>query len=145
MQLKKILTVSLITLFCSAPILFASGSEGAQPCSGNRCNGGDPKTTGCNEDAYTFTQTTGSYFDWGSQTIVIELRYSLKCQAVWTKAGRLKANDSSIWLQNRDGKKLTVYSPSKNGTYYGNMWQKETGTKACANVGNQSWCTDGMP
>lgn len=139
---NKVLNIGLITLLSSAPILFSSSAQAV--CSGSKCNGGDPNTNGCNEGAYTFNQTTSSYFDWGWKTIVIELRYSDKCQAVWTKAGRLKANDSSIWVQTEDGKQDSFYSPSKNGTYYSNMRQKQKGIKACARVGSQTWCTAGM-
>jgi Zn-finger nucleic acid-binding protein len=141
---KKIVGIGLLSLLSLAPIFLAS--IGLAICSEDRCNGGDPIGNGCDDDAYSFDQTVKSYQDWFvSQEIKVELRYSPKCQAVWARAGRLKANDSSIWVETKDGQQYNHYSPSKNGTYYSSMRQKLPGTKACAKVGNQTWCTEGMP
>ncbi len=140
----KTLNIALIAWFSFTPILFASTVQAI--CSGNRCNQGDPKSNGCDNDAYNFSETTNSYSEWGiSHTIYVELRYSPKCQAVWTRAGRFKGKDSSIWVETKDGTKHNIYSPSKNGTYYTDMLEKASGTKACASVQNQTWCTGGMP
>jgi Zn-finger nucleic acid-binding protein len=141
---NKIVGIGLLALLSFAPILFAS--SGLAICSEDRCNGGDPIENGCNADAYSFDRNVGSYKEWGREReLVVELRYSPKCQAVWARAGRLNT-ESTIWVETADKKQYNNYTPSRNGTYYTSMQQKLQGTKACAKVGNnQQLCTNGMP
>ncbi|MCX6022262.1 MAG: glucosaminidase domain-containing protein [Chloroflexi bacterium] len=72
-----------------------AGSGGATPaptpaptpqpdaCPGPGCNGRDPQASGCSQGAITvMTQKV----PWGAGSILLELRWSEKCQSNWTRA-----------------------------------------------------------
>ncbi|MFC9326652.1 DUF2690 domain-containing protein [Kitasatospora sp. NPDC057015] len=86
----------------ASPSASTSASAGAAPatprpigCTAAGCNGKDPSTMGCSQDGQTLA--TGQ-----NQGIVMELRYSKACSAVW---GRITyaAPNAVVSAENSDG------------------------------------------
>lgn len=78
------LTAAVLSLGAAASFMvLSSAPASAATCYGYTCEGADPNNAGCSADAYTvaagsFTSPSGRY---------IELRYSPRCGAAWTRWG----------------------------------------------------------
>ncbi|MBD0711032.1 hypothetical protein BU197_22455 [Streptomyces sp. CBMA291] len=85
----------------SSLLIATAPASAAVSCSGSTCDGLDPATSVCQNDARTI-QTA----DWG-----VELRYSPTCRAAWARKTSGGSLDTTIWIHNSQG--------ASQGVYYG--------------------------
>ncbi|MGH4029339.1 DUF2690 domain-containing protein [Actinomycetota bacterium Odt1-20B] len=110
----------------------ASAASPAASCHGASCNGRNPATTTCQNDARTVAVGTGP-------RKAMELRYSPSCRAAW---GRFRLNapaGSKIEIKNNQGKKYTTRG---SGRFYSVMVNdKDVKAWACGYWQGQTDCT----
>lgn len=90
-QLLVGVTVAVVGAFATA---FATGwadglftGERPPSCPGDACDGKDPQTKGCGNDAGTYKPTSGN-------PVGLQIRYSHECKAVWGKITRGEPGDT---------------------------------------------------
>jgi hypothetical protein len=94
-------------------------------CHGSSCNGRNPQTQGCSRDAVTLASR--DWFDGAagsSATITVELRYSTKCRASWSRVrangvGTVAVTKASAWVKGH--KSATIRSRAGSGSVYSLM------------------------
>lgn len=138
-------------------VMAASVWAQSQPnCVGSGCNGGDPFSSKCGEDAKTIGENSTTYWDgiW-RYTLRVQLRYSPRCQAGWVIADRVMRNsqlslrDASDPDDPNGGKNLITTTANVNGQVRGDMWERQ-GYRACVSLpSGQSrpgiFCTSAVP
>jgi Zn-finger nucleic acid-binding protein len=146
----QLLVFQALTVFgfsSITPLLLISNAN-AGNCVGSSCTGGDPSTMKCTTDAYTTTRTVRKY--WNSlvstKEVVIELRYSPSCKAVWNRSGEVMSG-SRLWLEKSgSSQKFSEFTTQGRGSYYTNMLSANTPIKACVYIpsyyGSTTACTD---
>ncbi|NER25905.1 MAG: DUF2690 domain-containing protein [Symploca sp. SIO1C2] len=105
------------------------------PCKETTCIDLDPKDTGCAQDARTLTIKE-------FQSIEIELRYSIKCQASWARS--TAPISSVIYTEDTQGQKYGLYTITRDGyqQHYSSMGPGRK-LKACFQVPDQELqCTE---
>ncbi|MFD8974185.1 MULTISPECIES: DUF2690 domain-containing protein [Streptomyces] len=108
---RKLATVgSALAMAASSLLLASSPASAATSCYASSCEGLDPATTICQNDARTVAET---YFPGG-----IELRYSPTCRTAWARYNGTLAMNFTVMVEreNADGS----YSPHYSAYYYGN-------------------------
>jgi hypothetical protein len=135
MNIKK--SIFLIGLVCFASINFYwIWTHRGVFCYGKSCNNLDPINQECDRDANTILKEK-------VKEITIQLRYSSKCNASWTKAfvpsgSRLYVEDTH---DNKYGYDYVVPVDNLSTEYFGNMGEGRK-LKACVRLpNNQNLCT----
>jgi hypothetical protein len=91
--LSRILVGMLLT--CGLVLTMDIPAQASAPtCRGNGCTSKDPKTTGCARDALTM-------WEFSDGLIRVELRYSPKCDAAWTRwsTGKQLEHSHEIYIR----------------------------------------------
>ncbi|MEU5811084.1 MULTISPECIES: DUF2690 domain-containing protein [unclassified Streptomyces] len=114
-------------------LLFASGpASAATSCLGSTCDGLDPSTTVCQNDARTVARSA-----WG-----VELRYSPTCRAAWARKTSGASFDTDIRVTNDLNQSYSAYYGG-NGTVFTRMVNdKDITARACELRSTGSNCTD---
>ncbi|MFI1657652.1 DUF2690 domain-containing protein [Streptomyces sp. NPDC020472] len=92
---RKLATAGSALALAASGLLFASSpASAATSCYASSCQGLDPSTTICQNDA----RTVGTTQLWG-----VELRYSPTCRAAWARYPTFTPARLTIFVQRRDG------------------------------------------
>ena len=134
--------VQVAVRMITAASLIAGGSVGAAGvpaaeaapvgCHGAACTNQNPQTQGCGQDAVTLAKRTWADHAAGSSgTITVELRYSKKCDASWSRVravgvGTVGVTKASAWMKGH--KPATIRSRSGSGIVYSLMRPGEAHT-----------------
>ena len=103
---RKLATVgSALAMAASSLLLASSPASAATSCYASSCEGLDPSTTICQNDA----RTVGTTSFWGT-----ELRYSPTCRAAWARFPTFTPARLTIWVQRSGGGGL--YAVKTNGS-----------------------------
>ncbi|MER7533168.1 DUF2690 domain-containing protein [Streptomyces sp. NPDC097704] len=101
---RKLATAgSALALAATSLLLASSPASAATSCYGSSCEGLDPATTICQNDARTVS--------W-SDRFGIELRYSPTCRAAWARVTGYSDAPMSVYVQNNMG---AYYSTASTG------------------------------
>ncbi|MFF8374639.1 DUF2690 domain-containing protein [Streptomyces sp. NPDC015661] len=124
---RKLATAGSALALAASGLLFASSpASAATSCYASSCQGLDPATTICQNDARTVGTT--SFYD-------VELRYSPTCRAAWARYPTFTPNRLIIFVQRQDGN--GTYSVHTSGSYA--VWtsmvnDKDLLSRACGYV-----------
>ncbi|MET8770911.1 DUF2690 domain-containing protein [Streptomyces sp. NPDC004658] len=83
-------------------LVAAPSASAATSCLGSSCNGLNPGSTTCANDARTVAEGTGP-------VSAVELRYSPSCRAAWGRFKISAPSGSKIVIKNSQGKQYTTY------------------------------------
>ncbi|WP_329005097.1 YjfA family protein [Kribbella sp. NBC_00709] len=80
---RKIISAVIASVAVTAGSILGTAPASAAPCTYAACNGLDPETTGCANDAVTKLDLLTTY-----NLYLAELRWSPTCHAFWTRIRR---------------------------------------------------------
>ncbi|MFD8974183.1 MULTISPECIES: DUF2690 domain-containing protein [Streptomyces] len=122
---RKLATVgSALAMAASSLLLASSPASAATSCYASSCQGLDPATTICQNDARTVGTTT----PWDA-----ELRYSPTCRAAWARFPTFTPARLTIWVQRSDGNGFyAVKTSGSNAVWTQMVNDKDLLARACA-------------
>lgn len=90
---RRVLTVVAASVMGVAGTFFAAAPASAATCKGSSCEGKDPNSYGCSDDAKNLDEFTLN----GHR---VELRWSKKCDATWTRvSGDDNGPADKVWVR----------------------------------------------
>lgn len=112
-RLSRATGAAVFAAVCALAGLTAPTASAATSCYGASCNGLDPSSTSCANDART-VQTLPS---WN-----VELRYSPSCRAAWARAASPSGVKSfRLEIRNDDGTIYKTSAPAGGGKFFTRM------------------------
>ncbi|MGW2951767.1 DUF2690 domain-containing protein [Streptomyces eurythermus] len=113
-------------------LVTAPSASAATSCHGSSCNGLDPASTTCADDARTVAEGSGPI-------TAMELRYSPSCRAAWGRFVISAPSGSKIQVRNDQGKQYTTYG---SGHFFSVMVNdKDVKAWACGTWSGNLDCT----
>ncbi|MER5645085.1 DUF2690 domain-containing protein [Streptosporangium sp. NPDC002524] len=145
---KKAIVLAMVIALLSALAPAASAKTTGLLCRGTQCNGVDPQTSGCGNDARTLetVEDTGGW-------VILELRYSPTCYAVWARVNNFRGVSGVAKIIGYSGgqfmsEQLKTLAAYPNESAYTKMISFTYTTYACYRkfhdlFGWTEWCSGG--